>query len=356
MSIPVQNIYYLLCYAWDRLEARDIVDVSAIEGNRVDNLLAKVLADAVSHLVRQGLDRGYVPVEVESRVLRGKLLVSESVKRTLIPRGRVACEHDQLTLDVAHNRVIKAAMRELLTVPTVDPGLRAILRGHCQRFDEVSDIDLSSAAFRPIQLHTNVARYAFLVNVCRLVERSFLPDPATGKRRFHPFTANEQEMGHLFEAFVRNFLKRELPELTVSAPHIPWGLSPGSAGDPSWLPDMRTDVVVTNSEERLVIETKYYATPYQTHHGTKKLISGHLYQVLTYLSHAKLTPGPEPSAMLLYATADHAHQLDYGLAGLPLRVRTLNLMQPWEAISRALIRLVREALDAYPRLTNTVWT
>ena len=47
MAVPVQNIYYLLRYAWKRLEAHDLVDVDAIPGNRIANLLGKVLAEDV---------------------------------------------------------------------------------------------------------------------------------------------------------------------------------------------------------------------------------------------------------------------------------------------------------------------
>ena len=123
MAVPVQNIYYLLCYAWNRLEARDLVDVDAIPGNRVVNLLGKVLADGVANLIRRSFDRGYVAFEEEGRRLRGKLLVSETLKRSLLPRGRVACYVDDLSYDVPHNRVIKAAMRALIGVPGLDPGI-----------------------------------------------------------------------------------------------------------------------------------------------------------------------------------------------------------------------------------------
>ena len=60
MAIPIQNIYYLLCYAWDRLEARDLIDVSSLAGSRTENLFAKVLAEGTSHLFLRGLDRGYI--------------------------------------------------------------------------------------------------------------------------------------------------------------------------------------------------------------------------------------------------------------------------------------------------------
>lgn len=97
MAVPIRNVYYLLCYAWDRLEARNLVDVDAVPGNRVENFLGKVLQEGVAHLIRRGLDRGYVPIDEEGRRLREKLLLSETVARVLLPRGRIACRMDDLS-------------------------------------------------------------------------------------------------------------------------------------------------------------------------------------------------------------------------------------------------------------------
>jgi 5-methylcytosine-specific restriction enzyme subunit McrC len=340
MSVPVQNIYYLLCYAWDRLESRKLVDVDALPGNRVENLLGKVLQDGVAHLIRRGLDRGYVAFEEETRRLRGKIILSETLGRSLLPRGRVACYVDELSHDVPHNQVIKAAMRALMDVPKLDSGIRSALRDHCRRMHTVTDVELSPAAFRCIQLHRNVARYTFLVNVAQLVSLSFVPDEKTGRRRFRPFTADEQRMGLLFEAFVRNFLRREQDVFHVSKAKVPWDLDPDSSSNPVWLPEMETDVVLTNAQQRITIETKYYATPYQSRHGSKKLISGHLYQLLTYLAHQRADQGPNPTGVLLYASAGKEWRLRYSLGGHTILVRSLDLDRDWKEIHRDLLGLV----------------
>src|SRR5690606_7533053 len=130
MAVPIQNIYYLLCYAWDRLEARNLIDAGSVPGHRTENLLALVLDAGMRRLFKQGLDRGYVASEVETRRLRGKLLLSASVRRSLLPVGRVACAVDDLTYDVQHNRVIKAALRSLMPLPDLDERLRRTLHRH----------------------------------------------------------------------------------------------------------------------------------------------------------------------------------------------------------------------------------
>jgi len=218
MAISIQNVYYMLCYAWDHLKARALVDVGAVPGERVEDLLGKVLQHGVAHLIRRGLDQDYITSEEEERRLRGKLLFSETARRMLLPRGRVACATDEQSHDVPHNRVLKAAMRELMSMPSLDRAIRSALHDHCQRLHDVTDVELSPLAFRHVQLHRNLAHYSFLVNVARLVADGLIPDEQHGGRRFHPFTANAQAMGRLFESFVRNFLRREQTYFKVSAP------------------------------------------------------------------------------------------------------------------------------------------
>lgn len=343
MSIPIRNIYYLLCYAWDRLEARDLVDVGALSGDRPENLLGKILEVGVGHLVRQGLDRGYVEVEEEGPRLRGKFLFGETLSRGVLPAGRVVCEVDELSHDVPHNRVIKAAMRALLSCPTLDGKIRRALQAHCQRLHDVADVPLSSAAFRNIQLHRNVARYALLVNVASLVARSFFPDERTGEHRFHPFTANEQEMGRIFESFVRNFLIREQADFEVTSPKVEWDVAAEESSQLAWLPDMRTDVVLTSPSARIVIETKCYAKPLRSYFGgSAKLISDHLYQLLTYVSQLAATEGPPPVGLLLYAGPGSMEGLTYRIGGHRILVRSLDLNRDWQDIHAELLALAAE--------------
>lgn len=349
MPIPIRNVYYLLCYAWKQLGAREFIDVDDIAANRIENLLGKVLEKGVANLIRRGLDRGYVVFDEEGRTLRGKLLVSDTLKRSLLPSGRVACQVDELSYDVPHNRVIKAAMRALLDIPDLDKGIRAALRDHCRRLSSVRDVALSSATFRNVQLHRNTASYGFLIQVAQLIARSFIPDPRTGRRRFHPFTASEQEMGHLFESFVRNFLQLEQGYFGVSKPKVAWIVERESSSDLGWLPEMVTDIVLTHAASRIVIEAKFYAAPYQSRFHRKKLISKHLYQLLTYVTHLRATAGPEPTGVLLYAGAGEEERLEYRLGGNQILIRRLDLDLPWEEIHRQLLGL---ATELKPRLAR----
>jgi 5-methylcytosine-specific restriction enzyme subunit McrC len=51
VKIPIQNLYYLLCYAWDRLDERDIVAVDAAGVTSLADLFARVLINGSNPLL-----------------------------------------------------------------------------------------------------------------------------------------------------------------------------------------------------------------------------------------------------------------------------------------------------------------
>jgi 5-methylcytosine-specific restriction enzyme subunit McrC len=105
---------------------------------------------------------------------------------------------------------------------------------------------------------------------------------------------------------------------------------------------MRTDVVLRSDSAYVVVEAKYYATPHQAHCGSKKLISSHLYQLLTYLSNSQRSGTPKPIGVLLYAGKGPGQSLNYELAGHTIAVRNLDLDRDWQDIHAGLIDLVKE--------------
>jgi 5-methylcytosine-specific restriction enzyme subunit McrC len=105
---------------------------------------------------------------------------------------------------------------------------------------------------------------------------------------------------------------------------------------------MRTDVVLTSSSSRFVVETKYYETPYQSHYESKKLISEHLYQLMTYLSQLAADGGPDSVGVLLYAGLGPGQRLRYRLGGHTVLIRSLDLNREWREIHGDLMGIVKE--------------
>ena len=57
VRIPIKNLFYLLCYAWDVLEQGDATEVGTVEAPDLENLMASVLATRLERLMRRGLER-----------------------------------------------------------------------------------------------------------------------------------------------------------------------------------------------------------------------------------------------------------------------------------------------------------
>src|SRR5690554_5725699 len=94
--IPIANVYYLFCYAWDRFEQAKAIDVGAETSPDLPNLLARVLVAGVHHIVRRGLDRGYQPMVEELATVRGRIMLNASIALQVQRVRRLACEFDEL--------------------------------------------------------------------------------------------------------------------------------------------------------------------------------------------------------------------------------------------------------------------
>ena len=176
--IPILNVYYLLCYAWRHVQERDTKRLASLAGlSTVQDLLGKALASGVNHLVRRGIDRGYVERREDLAGIRGKLAVSETAKRALRSRARAACDFEELSVDILPNRILRTSLHGLLS----------------------PRITLDGAVRGEVQLGGQRRVYHHLLSVCRLLYRSSVVDKKTGRTAFRDFRRDKATMWKLFE-------------------------------------------------------------------------------------------------------------------------------------------------------------
>ena len=51
-SIPIENIYYMLCYSWDKLDYINRNKIGIEESIDIQNLLCRILVDEVDILIK----------------------------------------------------------------------------------------------------------------------------------------------------------------------------------------------------------------------------------------------------------------------------------------------------------------
>lgn len=345
MKIPVLNIYYLLCYAWDRIGEGKTVDLRSEDFDGPVDLFAKVLNDGVSRLISRGLDRDYLVVHEDIRGIKGKLDFATTVKRNLLLNGKAHCSFDEFSYDVPQNRILKATLRCLTQVVTLNKSERQRSERLYRKLGTVSDVRLTTKMFHTVRIHRNNRFYRFLLHVCHIIHENFLINEEKGTVQFRDFCQDDQRMGTLFEQFVRNFCRRET-DYQVSAQQIQWFGAKGSDSDLKYLPQMQTDIVLRSSERTIIIDTKYYGNPLDTTQwSSEKVRSGHLYQIYAYVMNeaAKArTDDPASEGWLLYAAVDRDFDFHFELVGRRFRVCSINLSQEWKKIEEDLLKLVGE--------------
>lgn len=360
--IPVTNLYYLLCYAWDILPPRGAKPVTIAEESPAAalGLLTHLLSAGLQARWRRGAPMAFVPTETIGAHPRGQLLPGCLAR---LPRaaalGYLPSRHYQPTLATPLHRLAVTALRGALAAePALPLAQRRAARAAIAPLAAVPPMATPGPAdvadvLRSLPPADTTAH--LLLRTAELLLLNLLPirgdsslsaSSHSPARRFYDFRADDVQMGRVFEAFVRNFLRREQRTAAVSSDMLRWrGATATTPTALPLLPVMRTDTTLTTPTRRLVIDTKFYARPLAgSRFAETRLLAPHLYQLLAYLRNQSATPNQQVEGMLLYpasaASGDLA--LDYQLEGFRVQVRTLDLSLPWPQIRQTLLVLVAD--------------
>lgn len=340
MNIPIQNIYYLLCYAWDKLTEKDVVAVEAIDSTTLADLFARVLINGTNHLLKRGFDRGYVSQHEWTGRLRGRICFQEAIKRNARVTGRLPCEFDELSYDVLHNRILKATIRRLIRTQGLAAESSERLSQLCRLFSEIQDIELTNRVFGQVQLYRNNQFYDFLLKVCELIFRNLLVSERSGTSKLRDFVQDEAQMRAVFEDFVRSFYRIHTG-FDVARENLRWKWIPDDSVSERLLPKMQTDISLESPERKIIVECKFTPRATQNHFEAEKLRSEHLYQLNAYMNNLTGVRADTCEFILLYPTVANGLSADFTNGNRKIRIRTINLNQPWQRIHEDLLALVR---------------
>lgn len=333
--IRIQNIYYMLAYAFQVLNEQGYKNIATEEFDNTAELCAAILARGISTQVKRGLGKEYIPQTEALSSLRGKLDISESIKTQTFLKKQMICSYDDFSVNSVMNRIIKSTVLILLK-GDISKSRKKELRKLMVFFDDVDVIDLYSVNWN-MQYNRNNQTYRMLISICYLVFKGLLQTQSDGTTKLMDFL-DEQRMHRLYEKFILEYYRKEHPELTTNASQIPWQLD-DDFGD--MLPVMQTDIMLTKDEKTLIIDAKYYAHTTQRQYDKNTLHSGNLYQIFTYVKNKEAELAEQPhkvAGMLLYARTDEEiyPEKEYRMSGNQIGVRTLNLDGDFDMIKNQL--------------------
>ena len=340
--IPIRNLYYLLCYSWNQLKQGEIVDVSKVPTTEIVDLFAFVLCEGIQHLVRRGLGQGYESHHDEIVGIRGRMDVLRSARRFLPTHGQTACDFDEITTNTLPNQILKSTLRQLARTPELNAELCKRVKTLHRDLRGIDDIIITTLSFRRVQLHANNRFYRFLLNVCEFIHCSWLVDQQTGTFRFRDFLRDERAMARVFQNFLYNFIKLEISKWKVRREHIIWQAIGINNTGLELLPRMETDISLECDTQHLIIDAKYYQNTLIQHHDTSKIHSGHLYQLMSYLTNAKRKDGEMLQGMLIYPYINRKLREKYEIQGFGLSIFTVDLSRDWKDVRGELFELLGE--------------
>lgn len=344
MKVPIRNLYYILCFAWKALPERIAFDLASLDAcEDVTNLCAYVLASGIDHLVRRGLDRSYLLTQEQTSRLRGRVLITKTVKHRNLSSPTAICEFDEFSPNVPHNQILRSTVGDLLRSRELSADTRKRLEISFRQLAGIDTIPITNDLFRRVQLHRNNRHYAFLLFASQLLHLLKLPGKDEhGHSHFNDLLDDEKTMERVFEEFLRNFYKFKQIEFSdVSAAHLDWNARSLDGDDLALLPQMKTDIRLRSEIRTIVADAKYYKDALQEFLGTKKVHSENLYQLLAYLrAEHSARPLICPEGMLIYPVGDSKVDASFRIEGYPIRLFTLNLAKKWQEIESDLLDLI----------------
>lgn len=336
-NILIQNVYYMLTYAFRVLKQTNYEEIASEEFDKIHDMFAEILARGAAQQIKQGLYREYITRNESLTAMKGKLDINGTIRNKIQHKHLLACEFDELSENNIFNQILKTTAYVLITSGDTSPEQKKSLRKVMVYFDNVDIIDPHSIKWNLLKIRKNNQSYQMLINICYFVLTSLLQTTEEGKYKMMQFS--DEHMNMLYQRFVFEYFKQHHKQLKVEAPTIDWKLD-GEYEDSiiRFLPHMHTDIVLSNKEKTLVIDTKYYEHILQSYHEKNTVISNNLYQIFAYVKNMDKDNTGNVSGMLLYAKTQEElpDQLDYMMSGNKISVKTLDLNKEFKEIAKIL--------------------
>ena len=343
MAIPIENIYYLLCYAWNKLEEKERVNVSIDDKTELLDLFAKVLITSTKLLLKRGIDKSYVDHKEEISGVKGKIDISQTLKQNLLFKQKTICTYDDFSANIITNQILISTIYKLTRTKNIDSNLKMELVKLQKMFFGIDIIEITGNHFKNVKLNRNNHFYGFVLDVCNLIYECTFPSEEKGKFKFSDFTRDDHKMNQLFEAFIRNFYRIEQGEYkTVKKETIKWQFQHADIESYRYLPQMETDISLENDENKIIIDAKYYRETMTVNYEKERIKSSNLYQLFSYLLNQQdgSLKTKEATGILLYPTIEKDYNLDFKYNDHNIQIRTVNLNTNWREISNRLMEII----------------
>ena len=357
--IPVRNLWLLMLYASvldkksDLFRTLEKTEKRGIEDNPDDipNLVAEKLCRQVKLRIQRNLSHGYQSREAVLSRVRGRIDLLNTERHLLLDRGKVACRFDELTVNTARNRYVRAALETISKIIVRNDALAHQCRSLAA---SLSRMGVTGEKPGRGEVYDRFGRHDTgdqpMVATAYLAFNLALPTEAAGSTYLS--LPDREDIGwvrKLFEKGIAGFYDVVLsPKGWRVHPgkRIYWPTTSESSGIDNILPSMLTDIVLDHSasEHRIVIDTKFNSVVKSGQYAGETLRSGYIYQIYAYLrsqeDNADDPLAAKASGLLLHPSVGAMVDESVVIQNHEIRFATVDLAATAKEIREQLLRLV----------------
>ena len=174
-SIIYKNIYYILMYVIDELREVKLRDLGDEEFKALNDLYAAIINTSMLYVLNSGVLREYnLHNEITTRP-KGRLEVAKSIIENKYQKGLILCKRFKLDINNEVNRVIKLAIRILLSYKDSikDENLNK-LKIILSFFNKVADVLPNEVDFRNIDTKDMSVEYKTAYFMSKLIISEYI--------------------------------------------------------------------------------------------------------------------------------------------------------------------------------------
>lgn len=358
--IPIKNIFYMLCYAWNVLAIKDDIKVGEDDFDDAYNLLGRIFTYGIGKLIRSGFHRSYVGQEEELSTLRGKINVQESVTKFSMQRKKLDCNYDEYSTNDIFNQILKFTIENLIKNPNISPNTKTSLKKQRMFFVGIEEKAPTKDNRQKLVFNRNNVTYKMLIHVAIMLYDNTIVNDEDGNNVFKDFFRDGQ-MEKVYEQFILNFYAINLDRKVyrVHAPKINWHTTTDDSGWGEFfdveteIGDRRTDIVVENKDlnYQFIIDAKYYKDMLVNKYygqGAKTYRTSHINQIRGYILDSDYQGRKFGALMYPTVYSDEYNRgkiqeiQDYtGTIKTFIITKTLDLNRNWLDIEKDLLALIK---------------
>lgn len=189
-----------------------LTNLNAKKNNLLEVFISMFLNES-DMIIKRGLKSSYVTVQSNEKFLKGKLLMTQQLRKNIVNQSHFFNEYDEFMTNSAENQLIKTTLEYLLKNSRDNNNLR-IIREQLVYFEFVDLTNSPEQTFQKVSIGRNYTYYEQTLDWCRI----FL-----SRKSFTSFKGSSLAfailfpMEEIFEAYIAHMMKKSIPDANVSA-------------------------------------------------------------------------------------------------------------------------------------------